>query len=69
MSTRELCAKLMDNVPDYKIGYLLAYLQGLVADEPDDDAFCNQLLKQYEADPEKDQSFRLEDCKREWGLI
>lgn len=69
MSTRELCAKLMDNVPDYKIGYLLAYLQGLVADEPDDDAFCNQLLKQYEAAPEKDQSFRLEDCKREWGLI
>lgn len=68
MSTRELCAKLMDNVPDYKIGYLLAYLQGLVADEPDDDAFCNQLLKQYEADPEKDQSFCLEDCKREWGL-
>lgn len=69
MSTRELCAKLMDNVPDYKIGYLLAYLQGLVADEPDDDAFCNQLLAQYEADPEKGQSFRLEDCKREWGLI
>lgn len=68
MSTRELCARLMDNVPDSKIGYLLAYLQGLVADEPDDDASCNQLLKQYEADPEKDQSFRLEDCKREWGL-
>lgn len=68
MSTRELCAKLMDNVPDYKIGYLLAYLQGLVADELDDDAFCNQLLKQYEADPEKGQSFRLEDCKKEWGL-
>lgn len=68
MSTRELCAKLMDNVPDHKIGYLLAYLQGLVADEPDDDAFCNHLLEQYEADPEKDQAFSLEDCKREWGL-
>lgn len=68
MSTRELCAKLMDNVPDYKMGYLLAYLQGLVADEPDDDAFCNRLIEQYEADPEKDQAFPLEDCKREWGL-
>lgn len=68
MSTRELCAKLMDNVPDYKIGYLLAYLQGLVADEPDDDAFCRQLLAQYEADPEKNQSYSLEDCKKEWGL-
>lgn len=68
MSTRELCAKLMENVPDYKIGYLLAYLQGLVADEPDDDAFCMQLLKQYDADPERDQTFSLEECKREWGL-
>lgn len=68
MSTRELCAKLMDNVPDYKIGYLLAYLQELVADEPDDDDFCRQLLAQYEADPEKGQAFPLEDCKKEWGL-
>lgn len=68
MSARELCVKLMDNVPDHKIGYLLAYLQGLVADEPEDDAFCLELLEQYEADPEKEQTFTLESCKREWGL-
>lgn len=68
MSARELCIKLMDNVPDSKIGYLLAYLQGLVADEPDDDAFCQQLLAQYESDPEKDQAYSLEACKQEWGL-
>lgn len=68
MSTRELCAKLMDIVPDSKIGYLLAYLQGLVADEPDDDAFCKQLIAQYEADPEKEDSYTLQECLQEWGL-
>lgn len=68
MSTRELCAQLMESVPDCKIGYLLAYLQGLVADEPDDDAFCMQLLQQYDADPDKEQAFSLDECKREWGL-
>lgn len=68
MSTRELCAKLMDNVPDSKIGYLLAYLQGLVADEPDDDAFCKQLIAQYEADPDKEDSYTLQECLQEWGL-
>lgn len=54
MSSRELCTKLMENVPDYKLGYLLAYLQGLIADEPDDDAVCAKILEAYEADPEKD---------------
>lgn len=68
MSNRELCAKLMDNVPDYKLGYLLAYLQGLIADEPDDDAFCERLIREYEADPDRDEAFTLEECKREWGL-
>lgn len=68
MSARELCVKLMENVPDYKIGYLLAYLQGLVADEPEDDAYCRQLLAAYEADPEKEQTFPLEQCKQEWGI-
>lgn len=68
MSARELCVKLIDSVPDYKIGYLLAYLQGLVADEPDDDAFCEKLLAEFEKDPERDVSYSLEACKKEWGL-
>lgn len=69
MSNRELCVKLLENVPDYKIGYVLAYIQGLTADEDADDAFCEKLVKEYENDPEKDVSYTLEDCKKEWGLI
>ena len=33
MSNREMCMKLLDNVPEYKLGYLLSFLQGLTADE------------------------------------
>ena len=68
MRNRELCVKLLENVPDYKIGYVLAYIQGLTADEDADDAFCEKLVKEYENDPEKDVSYTLEDCKKEWGL-
>lgn len=68
MSNRELCVKLLENVPDYKIGYVLAYIQGLTADEDADYAFCEKLVDEYENDPEKDVSYTLEDCKKEWGL-
>ena len=70
MSNRELCMKLLDNVPDYKIGYVLAYIQGITADEEADDAFCERMIENYEngPDPEKDKGFSLDECKKEWGL-
>lgn len=70
MSNRELCVKLLENVPDYKIGYVLAYIQGITADEEEDDAFCERMIENYEndPDPEKDVGFTLEECKKEWGL-
>lgn len=70
MSNRELCVKLLDNVPEYKIGYVLAYIQGITADEEADDAFCERMIESYENDPDpgKDEAFTLEECKREWGI-
>ena len=68
MSDKERVTALLEYVPPYKMGYLLAYLQGLVADEEADDAFCQRLYERYQNDPEKDESFTLEECKREWGL-
>ena len=68
MSNRDMCAKLLDNVPDYKLGYVLAYLQGLTADEDADDTFCLSMWDRYQNDPDKDESYTLEDCKKEWGL-
>lgn len=68
MSNREKVIALLENIPEYKIGYVLAYIQGLTADESADDEFCQELYQRYQDDPEKDESFTLEECKREWGL-
>lgn len=70
MSERERVAQMVNDIPDYKLGYVLAYMQGLMADEVEDDAFCEQLYQDYldDPDPEKDTEYSLEDCKKEWGL-
>ncbi len=33
MSDKEKIIQLLENVPDYKMGYVLVYLQGITADE------------------------------------
>ena len=48
MSNREKVIALLENIPEYKIGYVLAYVQGLTADEDADDAFCQQLYERYQ---------------------
>ena len=70
MSNREKIIALLDSVPDYKMGYVLAYVQGITADEEADDLFCERMLENYEndPDPEKDKGYSLDDCKRGWGL-
>ena len=70
MSNRERVIDLLRSVPDYKMGYVLAYVQGITADEEADDDFCQRMVENYEndPDPEKDKGYSLEDCKREWGI-
>ena len=70
MSNKDKVIALLDSVPEYKMGYLLAYVQGLTADEEADDAYCEQLWQDYEndPDPDKDEGYSLAECKKEWGL-
>lgn len=70
MSNRERIVELLDVIPDYKIGYVLAYVQGVAADEEADDLFCQRMVENYEndPDPEKDTYYTLEECKKEWGI-
>lgn len=70
MSNREKIIALLDSVPDYKMGYVLAYVQGITADEEADDIFCQRMLENYEndPDPDKDKGYSLEECMKEWGL-
>lgn len=70
MSNREKIIELLDRVPEYKTGYVLAYLQGITADEEADDLFCQRMMENYknDPDPEKDKTYTLEECMEEWGM-
>lgn len=70
MSNKERAIELLNMVPDYKMGYVLAYLQGLTADEEADDRFCQAMMEDYmnDPDPDKDKAFTLDECMKEWGL-
>lgn len=64
MSEKEKLLQLIEKIPDYKIGYVLAYVQGITADEQEDDDFCSKLYNQYLLDSEKDITYSLEECKK-----
>lgn len=68
MSEKEKIVSLLDEVPEYKLGYILAYIQGITASE--EDAYCGRIYEDYlqDPDPDKDAEYSLEECKREWGL-
>lgn len=70
MSEKEKIVQLLDTVPVYKLGYVLAYIQGITADDEADDIYCRELYENYlnDPDPEKNDLYTLEECKKEWGL-
>lgn len=69
MSNRERIIELLDVIPDYKIGYVLAYVQGVAADEEADDIFCQRMVENYENAPDEDkEGIPFEECMKEWGL-
>lgn len=63
MSPKELCIQLLHKVPDYKLGYVLAFLQGLTIDEDADDAFCEKMVADYlnASGPNKGELVTLEE--------
>ena len=64
MSNKERIIELLDVIPDYKIGYVLAYVQGVAAD-----LFCQRMVENYENSPDEDkEDIPLEECMKEWGL-
>ncbi|MBQ7499331.1 MAG: hypothetical protein IJT91_00380 [Clostridia bacterium] len=68
MSEKELAMKLLENLPEYKLGYVIAYLQGITADEEADDALCEKLYTDYLASDDKDQFVSLEEMARMCGV-
>ena len=69
MSNKERAIQLLDSVPDYKMGYVLAYIQGITADEEADDIFCQKMVEDYKNAPEDEkEDVPLEECLKEWGI-
>lgn len=70
MSDRERVIQLLDKVPDYKIGYVLAYIQGITADEEADNKYCESLLQDYlnDPDPNKHDAISIEEFARQEGI-
>ncbi len=69
MSNKEKVVQLLESVPDYKMGYVLAYVQGITADEEADDIFCQRMVESYENAPDEEkEGIPLEECLKMWGL-
>ena len=68
MSERERVAQMLNDIPEYKLGYVLAYLQGLMADEAEDDAFCERLYQDYLNDPDKGDFISIEEAAKMCGV-
>ncbi len=68
MSEREIAQRLLEDVPQYKLGYVIAYLQGITADEAEDDLFCQKLVEEYEASDDKGDLVTLEETAKLCGI-
>lgn len=68
MSEKEIAMQLISNLPDYKLGYVIAYLQGLTADESADDNFCISLIKNYENSEDKGNFISFDDAVKMCGV-
>ena len=70
MSDKEKAMKLLSEMPEYRVKYVLAFIEGITAEDKEDDEFCEAMYQRYldDDDPEKDDVYTLEDCEKEWGL-
>ncbi len=68
MSNKELAMQLINQIPDYKLGYAIAYLQGLNADEIADDEFCAKLLEDYQNSTDKGEFVSFDEAVRMCGV-
>ena len=68
MSNKELAMQLINNLSEYKLGYVVAYLQGINADESADDAYCEQLLDDYKNSNDKGDFVSFEDAVKMCGV-
>ena len=70
MSNREKCIAILDSFTDSQLINIIAILQAArdAVSEAADDAFCEALYREYEADPDKGNPVSLEEAARLLGV-
>lgn len=68
MSNREIAIQMLKNMPEYKVGYVLAYMQGLNADDIADDMFCSSLVENYENSEDKGEFMPFDEAMKTCGV-
>lgn len=70
MSNRDKCIAILDSFSDSQLGNIVAMLQAAkdAISDAADDAFCNALYKEYQADPDKGQAVSIEEAAKMLGV-
>lgn len=70
MSNRDKCIAILDSFNDSQLVNIVAMLEAAknAITDAADDAFCNALLKEYEADPDKGEAMSIEDAAKMLGV-
>jgi len=68
MSEKEYAMNLLDAIPKAMLGHVIAYMQGIMASDAQDDEFCEELIEEYKKDPDKGQFISFEEMARLSGV-
>lgn len=70
MSNRDKCIAILDSFSDSQLDKIVIMLQAAkdAISDAADDAFCNALYKEYQADPDKGQAVRIEEAAKMLGV-
>lgn len=70
MSNRDKCIAILDSFSDSQLDKIVIMLQAAkdAISDAADDAFCNALYKEYQADPDKGQAVSIEEAAKMLGV-
>ena len=71
MSNREIAIDLINNLPEYKLTYIITFLKGVTYDDDiEDDIYCRKLVDEYLSDksPDKHETVSIEDLAKELDI-
>lgn len=70
MSNKEKCVAILDRFTEDQLVHVATMLQAMrkTIEDLEEEAFCEQMVRDYEDDPEKGDPMPIEDFARELGI-